>query len=390
MSQLIVQAPPLVGSSCNRGSRRWHLWLSLLVGCVVLTGAPGSSQAAADEWQDVGRIVVVGDAHGDYDNFVAVLRQAGIINRRTNWNAGTTHLVQLGDVPDRGPDTHKIIQLLQKLERQAQRAGGHVHVLIGNHEAMNMFGDLRYVDPGEYSALRTRDSRRLRAEVYARDVERRKAEDPEFVADAAFRAEWEQQVPLGMIEHRLAWRPGGEIGSWVLGHNAVIKINRSLFLHGGISPDVLGQGIASINAQIRAELETGVDVETALAISESGPLWYRGLAVGPEELESEHVDRILAFYDVDRIVIGHTPVVGTILPRFGGKVLVADVGLSAFYGGHQASLLLEGDRALTLQRGEPVPLPETEAEVLPYLQAVAALEPDLSELQELIHDLQIE
>ena len=76
--------------------------------------------AAEDQWQDVERIVAVGDIHGDYDNFLKVLQGADIVNRRGNWIAGETHLVQLGDVPDRGPDTSNVIALLKKLEKQAR------------------------------------------------------------------------------------------------------------------------------------------------------------------------------------------------------------------------------------------------------------------------------
>ena len=59
--------------------------------------------AAEDKWQDVERIVAIGDIHGDYDNFLKLLKEANVVNRRGNWIAGETHLVQLGDVPDRGP-----------------------------------------------------------------------------------------------------------------------------------------------------------------------------------------------------------------------------------------------------------------------------------------------
>jgi hypothetical protein len=110
---------------------------------------------AQSEFSGVERIVAVGDVHGDYDEFVRVLREAELINRRRNWIAGETHFVQVGDLPDRGPDTDKIIELMKKLEQQAEEEGGKVHALIGNHEAMNMLGDLRYVDPGEYAAFRS-------------------------------------------------------------------------------------------------------------------------------------------------------------------------------------------------------------------------------------------
>jgi len=338
-----------------------------------------STLAAQHAWEGVGKIVAVGDVHGDYDNLVQVLRQAGIINRRGNWIADDTHLVQLGDLPDRGPDTDKAIELLMKLERQASRRGGMVHVLIGNHEAMNMLGDLRYVHPGEYEAFVTRDSERLRDHYFELVVQQRNAANSEFEADEEFVALFNQQVPLGYVEHRVAWAPEGEFGSWVLGHNAVIKVNDTLFLHGGLGPDVLGMTLEQINAGVLDELrlgEAGQIGEPGLATTEGGPLWYRGLASGDEAVEIEHLDAVLNFYDVKRIVIGHTPGLATIVPRFGAKVLVIDSGLSGYYGGHLASLTIEGDQLTNIQRGETLEIPQGAADLLPYFESVLALEPD--------------
>jgi len=360
------------------------LWSGLLLFQIFVAQ---SLFAVEDQWQDVERVVAIGDIHGDYDNFLKALKEANVVNRRGNWIAGETHLVQLGDVPDRGPDTDKAIALLQKLERQAERDGGKVHVLIGNHEAMNIYGDLRYVDPGEYAAFRTRNSRRVRNNFYDRDIEQRKLADPEFVANREFRQQWEQSIPLGMLEHRSAWGAEGEIGSWVRQHNAVIKINRTLFLHGGISPDVLDMSITEINEQIRHELNGGLGEERGLSEKETGPLWYRGLATNDEEAEKPHLELVLATYDVDRVVIGHTPGLGTIVPRFEGRVLVIDTGLSSYYGGFRASLLLQNNEATTLQREQKILIPDTNAGVLSYFQRIAELEPEAKALQVRIRNL---
>lgn len=326
------------------------------------------------EWAGVERIVAVGDVHGDYDGFVAVLREAELINRRRNWIGGTTHFVQVGDLPDRGPDTDRIIELMQKLERQAEEEGGKVHALIGNHEAMNMLGDLRYVHPGEYSALRGRNARQLRDNFYALHVDQMRANDPEFVADSAYRESFNERYPLGYVEHRIAWGPEGDIGSWVLQHNAVIKINRTLFAHGGLGPEMLGTDLDTINDTIRSELAGNLGEEQGLSEVDYGPLWYRGLAQNAVFAESEHVDALLAAYDVDRIVIGHTPGAGTIVPRFDGRVLLIDTGLSAYYGGYMASLEItevDGETTLSSQQLEQkLRLPLSDIDAVEYLRQV--------------------
>jgi hypothetical protein len=343
---------------------------------------------ATDVWTGISKIVAIGDIHGDYKNYRQVLSEAGLINRRGNWIAGDTHFVQLGDLADRGPDTDKVIKHMMKLQRQAQASGGAVHALIGNHEAMNMLGDLRYVHPGEYAALRSSNSRRLRSDYYDREVARLQDLDEGFAADRAFRDQWQEAHPLGFVEHRIAWHFSGDFGSWVVKNNAIVKINRSLFLHGGVSPSLITKSIPEINRQIQNELGGILGLEEeGLSESVSGPLWYRGLASGSEEVEAAHVDAVLAAYDVDRIIVGHTPGYGIILPRFGGKVLVIDTGIAAHYGGHIASLRIENNLFISQQANKELLLPSSQEEVLPYLERAEALVSPTPALQRLLAKL---
>ena len=127
-----------------------------IIGSILLSVAGSvGGLLAQDSAVGVSRIVAVGDVHGDFAQFTTVLRQAGVIDAKNRWAGGQTHLVQAGDVPDRGPDSRQVMDLLMELTPQAEKAGGQVHALIGNHEAMRALGDLRYVSPGEYEAFRT-------------------------------------------------------------------------------------------------------------------------------------------------------------------------------------------------------------------------------------------
>ena len=70
---------------------------------------------------------------------------------------------------DRGPDSRKVMDLLMRLEGEASKTGGRVHVLIGNHEAMNVYGVgamsrleiLRLI----LIAIRERDSKNITSDI---------------------------------------------------------------------------------------------------------------------------------------------------------------------------------------------------------------------------------
>ena len=121
-----------------------------LLALVLAAALPAACAAGAGEQRPV---IAVGDLHGDYDAYVSILGNAGLIDAAGKWIGGKAVLVQLGDVPDRGPDTKKIVEHLMTLEKQARRKGGRVVALVGNHEAMNVVGDLRYVTAAEYAAF---------------------------------------------------------------------------------------------------------------------------------------------------------------------------------------------------------------------------------------------
>ncbi|MBP7570591.1 MAG: metallophosphoesterase [Acidobacteria bacterium] len=346
---------------------------------LLLLFAPGSV-AAQDSFDGVARIVAVGDVHGDFDRLVEVLRDAGVVDRRNRWTGGGTHLVQTGDVLDRGPDARKVLDLLMSLEKQARRAGGRVHALLGNHEAMNLAGDLRYVPAGEYAAFRSPETGELRARVFELLA------DPASKDDAAYRARWEAQHPLGWVERSLAFGPKGAYGKWLRQRAAVVRINGILFLHGGLSPKHGSLSIPEINQRIEQELAGTALPEGSLAADPEGPLWYRGLATLPEPELREHVDRLLSLHQARHIVIGHTVVAPAIVPRLSARVIAIDVGLSALYKGPPAALIVEGERLFALHRGHRLPLP-VDGRLRAYLEAAAKLDPAPSPILEVIDKL---
>lgn len=346
----------------------------------------GPAGRAEDSWDGVARVVAVGDVHGDFGQLVTVLKDAGLLDSKLKWAGGTAHLVQTGDRIDRGADSRKVMDLLMRLEREAAKAGGRVHCLLGNHEAMNMLGDLRYVTPAEFAAFAGPASKRVRDAFWKRRSEdARKSGGPAPTAED--RARFEAETPLGWVEHRQAFAPRGRYGSWLRAQNAVIRIGDTLYLHGGISPKYADFSRADLDDRIRSELADPDPLTAIVSQDPEGPLWYRGLVQDDLNLVP-HLEALLRRHGVRRIVVGHTPTEGLVMPHFGGRVVAIDVGLSHVYGGPPAAFVQEDGRVFALHRGSRVPLPEGEGEaVLGYVRAVAALEADPSRLAPLVERL---
>src|SRR6476646_9873212 len=213
------------------------------------------------------RIIAVGDLHGDFDAWQTIARNAGVMDARGHWAGGKTVLVQMGDITDRWADSLKIVRSLQQLQKEAQRAGGRTIVVLGNHEAMNLEGDNRYTTAGEYAAFVDGQSAERRDRVYAANRAQVEAayhaQDPKLTPDQ-IRAKWNEDHPLGWVEHRLAWGPSGELGQWATRNPAILRIGGTLFVHGGISAEYSKQPIDEIDKRVAAAMATGEDSPTSI------------------------------------------------------------------------------------------------------------------------------
>jgi hypothetical protein len=325
---------------------------------VALALGPAAGSAAAPQ---PARIVAVGDLHGDYDAWIDIARAAGLIDAANHWAGGATTLVQLGDVTDRGADSLKIIRSLQQLQREAPDAGGRVVVVLGNHEAMNLLGDLRYTTPGEFAAFADARSPARRERVYI--ANRRKLEAEAHATNpralpSQVRDEWLKKTPLGWVEHRQAWAPLGELGRWATSNPAVVKVGDTLFVHGGLSAQYSVLGVDEINRRVAAAMARADASPTGILSDPLGPLWYRGLitrdprvdgeaaaaAAGKPRLSiADELAAVLAATGTRRIVVGHTPALSGIIIGQGGQLIRADSGNSRHYGGQLSYLEIVGD-----------------------------------------------
>ncbi len=202
------------------------------------------------------RVVAVGDVHGAYPEFVAILQRAGLIDGDRHWIGGASVLVQTGDVPDRGAGTRQALDLLMDLGRQAEKQNGRVRPLPGNHEVMTLMGDLRYVSADDYRAFATEQSEKIREQAYqgykkflAESHSQRSAPD-----DEAARQQWMAEHPLGSFERRDAFGPQGVYGRWLRTHDTKAQQGDVLLMHSGLNPKLHFRNIEELNKRIRSEL----------------------------------------------------------------------------------------------------------------------------------------
>jgi len=347
------------------------------------------SLALADDWKfsGINRVVAVSDIHGAYEALVSTFQQADIIDEDLNWNGGDTHLVITGDLLDRGPESRQVMDLIMRLEREAVRNGGQVHQLLGNHEVMNLIGDVRYVSDAEYAAFSTDESAQEREYWYQQFKQNQPADADELMV----RAEFDQKAPPGYFGHRRAFRSDGFYGKWLLEKPLMIVINGTAFVHGGAPPYIAEHGLSGVNGTLKADLnnyltalstledssilspinryrdapliltekmETGQLNETMMGSAQAilelrksplnnaqGPLWYRGTARCNRLIEGDGLNAALDRIGATQIVIGHTPTsTRRVQQRMSGRVIEIDTGmLKANYQGSGNALIFQDD-----------------------------------------------
>lgn len=352
-------------------------------------------------------LFAVGDVHGDFDDFVAILQKTGLIDDMHHWHGGKLTFVQVGDLLDRGPKERQVMDLIMALEPEAKTAGGRVVSLLGNHEVMNIMGDLRYVTPAIYATFADAKSEDRRRSAW-REFTKWRAEHAAILVNVpsmlnATEETWMAEHPAGFVEQREAFSPNGEYGKWLRKHDVILKLNGFVFLHGGLDEISAAVGIDAINSRIHDEIKTfdttrqylvdqklvlpfftlseitavaraqiqheqasGVPADKQLsphisgfisvgqwmAMAANSPLWFRGYDDWMEQEGDAKVTQILKESDAKAIVVGHTVQrTRQIRSRFGGRVFLIDTGMlsSYFPDGRPSALEMDSDGEIAAQ-----------------------------------------
>jgi len=397
------------------------LTAALLAALFAVAPAPS---ATAAETAVPDRIVAVGDVHGSLEDFHRILEVAGLVDKSGAWIGGGAMLVQTGDLVDRGPNVRGVLDFMRQLERSAAEHGGRLVSLLGNHEVYNLIGYFDYqatpitVYREIAAAFADGRSEKTRKEAYREWVSwARRYPGCGPVSPPPTRDLWMLVYPPGFIEYREALSPRGEYGQWLRQRDVIARVGDTLFVHGGLSPELIQQGLTSVdavNARAREDLaqydrdreflenegvalpfSTVGEVHCAIAqeiataqpgvdgapdllrgrqlqairdrlpgggdwllLRENGPVWFRGYATWTEEEAETELPTIFNAFGGRRIVVGHTPSAGQILARFDGRVFLIDTAMvyKDLLQARAAALEIRPDGVFALYDGERLPL----------------------------------
>jgi calcineurin-like phosphoesterase family protein/HipA-like protein len=389
-------------------------FFALLLTLVLSAGTLGANYDISTP----ARVVAFGDVHGAFADWSGLLRELGVIDEQMNWSGGNTHLVSLGDLLDRGPDSRKVVELLMKLDQQAEQAGGAVHMVLGNHEVMVMTGDLRYVSPQEFAAFAGDETQADRDALFAQY----RSFNPEG-DEAALRQTFDDQYPAGFVALRKAFSQEGALGSWLVQQPFVVKVNDKVYMHGGIASVASEDSLATLNGKLQGELKAFLDsmdtlraagvmpwyvdyhdrlaflnaraeefvaanpkaktqpdwfpalkqvfeAQQAFVFSDDSPNWYRGTAMCHPYAESFNTERFLKQVGAKQLVMGHTPTSGNVHERMDGLAIRLDTGmLASVYKGRASALVSQGGKDYvhylgSSEKAQPVPEIRSLAQIL--------------------------
>jgi hypothetical protein len=264
-------------------------------------------------------MLALSDIEGNFAAFRNLLQGNGVIDNNFNWTFGKGHLVLIGDFVDRGTMVTEVLWLIYSLEEKAEAAGGKVHYIMGNHEIMNMNGELDYVHP-------------------------------RYMQHAAM-----MQIPyINLFGNET------ELGRWMGTKNVAEQIGDILFTHGGMSSyiNIMELPLRSMNDSVRRyRTDTTFNYPSPHAqilFSDLGPFWYRGYYMGNPKASMAQVDSTLKLYETSYITTGHTIVANRIATLYDGKVINTDLQHAK---GISEALLVEGNKMFRVNiKGEKLPL----------------------------------
>jgi hypothetical protein len=262
------------------------------------------------------RILVIGDLHADFNKTKEIFINFSLIDVNENWiaNPKDTVVVQMGDQLDGGGRSDNesfgeldLIKFMDRIHLNAEKDGGGVYSLIGNHEIMNLLGDFRYSS--------------------SKDIE----------------------IQGGMQNRLKLFSPGSDIfNKMSCTRNVILKIGDFIFVHAGILPEHINPSeksefIKKLNTLMRLYLQgkktwENHDIQKYF-LDKKGIIWDR--TYGSENISKDtctSLDKVNKLLNVGHMVVGHT-VQDNINSQCDDKLWRVDVGISEAFGTSNMEIL---------------------------------------------------
>eukprot|EP00238_Polyblepharides_amylifera_P003518 CAMPEP_0196578186 /NCGR_PEP_ID=MMETSP1081-20130531/7135_1 /TAXON_ID=36882 /ORGANISM="Pyramimonas amylifera, Strain CCMP720" /LENGTH=341 /DNA_ID=CAMNT_0041897323 /DNA_START=165 /DNA_END=1190 /DNA_ORIENTATION=+ len=254
------------------------------------------------------RVIALGDLHGDLMQTIRALRSAGLVDETGGtWIGGDTILVQVGDILDRGDHELAILRLFRRLTKQAEKVGGAVYVLNGNHEIMNVAGDFRYVTAAAYKEF-----------------------DQNYAMNENANPKVMQTVDGARRE---LLRPGSKYARELAHNPTILQVGDTLFAHAGVLPEHVDVGFDKINERVSGWMDGRYSTPPPQVLNESGVVWNRTYGGEPGDMYGPQgacpiLRKVLQSTEAKRMVVGHTPQEKGVNSECRGQLWRIDVGQS--------------------------------------------------------------
>ena len=302
------------------------------------------------EYNNVKKIVAIGDLHGDILQLISILLHSKLIIKKVKnkcvssndydiknwkWIGGKTYLVQLGDIFDgggRGNDGSfqdnevEIYKFLVHLKNLAKKKGGNVVLIMGNHEIMNFKGNYNYVQKHTSDKCLTFNNNSF-------DYKSDKSKSCIGDRNKLF------AIPNGPLSKSMSKYMRG-----------IVRINNNIFCHGGISLLISKKfDINKINKILYAYLTGSLDYNSNLfqtVYGSNGIIWFREFSKSDDNCGA--LKQTLKNLKSKRMIVGHTPQKNGITnycKKYNESVWAIDVGLSRAFNTKQFCqyLVIEND-----------------------------------------------
>lgn len=279
----------------------------------------------------VPRLIAIGDLHGDVEAAQNAFEVAGLVDKHGNWCGKETVCVQIGDLLDRGHDEIKLLHWMEHVASDAERHGGKVIILNGNHEYMNVQGGYRYAS----------QKGALDFDAYAKTFNFVNTLKGKCGFPTSPLKDVPDTIPQAMRARFASMQPGAPLAlRFFSNKNTVVRVGDTFFVHAGVLPHHVEYGLERINEEAKAWVAGVPGSHRPRHLwSRDSLVWTRLFSdTDPSKIDCDPLFETFKLTGAKRMVIGHS-VQPRITSRCNAGAISIDVGMSAHVRGGNPQVL---------------------------------------------------